>query len=67
MGGGFNNIEFQTLCVHFSIRICTTAAESPWSNCLIESHNAILGLTVAKTMEDMKCDLQLAVWWAVSA
>ena len=47
--------------------ICTTAAESPWSNCLTERHNAILGLTVTKTMEDIKCDLQLTVSWAVSA
>ena len=48
-------------------RIWTTAAESPWSNSLIERHNAILGLTVTKTMENIKCDLQLAVSWAVSA
>ena len=66
-GGEFDNGEFQTLCENFNIRICTTAAESPWSNGLIERHNAILGLTVTKTIEDTKCDLQLAVSWAVSA
>ena len=44
----------KTLCENFNIRICSTAAESPWSNVLIERHNAILCLTVTKTMEDIK-------------
>ena len=66
-GGEFNNTEFQTLCENFNVSICTTAAESPWSNGLIERHNAGLGLTLTKAMEDIKCDLQLAVSWAVSA
>ena len=47
--------------LNFNIRICTTTAKSPWSNSLTERHNAILGLTVTKFMEDIKCDLQLAV------
>ena len=51
----------------FNIRICSTAAESPWSNSLIEKrYNAVLDLTVTKN-EDIKCYLQLAVSWAVSA
>ena len=52
--------------LNLNIRICTTAADSSWSNGLIERHNAILGLTVTKTMEYIKCNLQLAVSWAVS-
>ena len=48
-GGDFDNTEFQTLCENFNITICSTTAESPWSNGLIERHNAILGLTVTKT------------------
>ena len=63
----FDNTEFQALWENFNIRICTTAAEGPWSNGLTERHNAILRLTVTKFMEDIKCDLQLAVSWAVSA
>ena len=66
-GGEFGNTQFQMLCENFNIRICTSAAESPWNNGLIERHNAILGLTVTKIMEDFKCDLQLAISWAVSA
>ena len=65
--GEFDNTEFQALCEDVNIRICTTSAERPWSNGLIERHNAVFGLTVTKTMEDIKCDLQLAVSWAASA
>ena len=43
-GGGhwgiFVSAVFQTLCENFNIRVCSTAAESPWSNVLIERHNA---------------------------
>ena len=66
-GGEFCNEEMITLSENFNIRICTTAAESPWSNGLVERHNAILGLTVSKTIEDTKCDLELALSWALSA
>ena len=65
--GEFGNIEFQTLCEHFNIRICTTGIESPWNNSLIERHNAILGLRVIKTMKGINCDLQLSVSWAVNS
>ena len=36
-GGEFNNGEFTSLCENFNINIKTTAAESPWSNGLIET------------------------------
>ena len=66
-GGEFCNKEFVTFCENLNIRICTTAAESPWSNGLVEHHNAVLGLTVSKTMEDAHCDLNIALAWGVSA
>ena len=50
-----------------NICILTTAAELPWSNGLIERHNAIVGYTVTKTMEDAGCDLKLTLSWAVTA
>lgn len=65
--GEFTNEELITLCENFNIRICTTAAESPCSNGLIEQHNAVLQLTVTKTIEEVKCDLDMAVAWAISA
>ena len=65
--GEFCNEEFITFCENLNIRICTTAAESPWSNGLVERHNTVLGLTISKTMNDTNCDLDVAVAWAISA
>ena len=66
-GGEFDKDEFRSLCENVNIRICTTAAESPWSNGIVERHNAALGFSVQKIMDNLKCDLSLAVAWAVSA
>ena len=66
-GGEFHNDEFRSLCEIVNIRICTTAGESPWSNGIVERHNATLGFSVQKMIDDLKCDLSLAVAWAVSA
>ena len=55
--GEFNNEDFRSLCEYENICILTNAAESPWSNGLIEKHNGIVGYTVTKTMEDAGCDL----------
>ena len=41
--------------------------KSPWSNGIVERHNATLGFSVQKIMDDLKCDLSLAVAWTVSA
>ena len=66
-GGEFATDEFITFCENLNIYIKTTAAESPWSNGLVERHNAVLGLTVEKTVVDSKCNLDTSVAWAVSA
>ena len=34
--GKFNNHEFNSLCESINIYICTTTAEAPWSNGLVE-------------------------------
>ena len=57
----FDNLKFQMLCKNFNVRIWTTVPQTPWNNSLIKKHNAIPGLIVTKTMEDIKCDLQLVV------
>ena len=49
------------------MKIKTTAAESPWSNGLIERHNGIIGESVTKTIEDVGCNLEIALAWAISA
>ena len=40
-GGEFNNNEFISFCENFNMNIKMTAAESPWSNGLVERHNGI--------------------------
>ncbi|XP_057299172.1 uncharacterized protein LOC130629827 [Hydractinia symbiolongicarpus] len=47
-GGEFDNSEFIDFCENFNIRVVTTAAESPWSNGIVDRHNAIIGETVRK-------------------
>ena len=66
-GDKFANIEFITYCENMNIQICATKAESPWSNGLVEIHNAVLGMTVSKGMKDVNCQLEVAVAWSVSA
>ena len=66
-GGEFNNHKCISQCENINILICTTDAEAPWSNCLVERHNAILGYAVAKTIDNVKCDLELALAWATAA
>ena len=63
----FNNEDFCSLCENVYICILTTAAESAWSNSLTERHNAIIGYTITKTMEDTGCGLELTLSWAMSA
>ena len=66
-GGEFNNSAFRELGEKFNINIKTTAAYSPWSNGLVERHNAIMAEMVKKTKEDTGCSLELAVSWSVAA
>ena len=58
--GEFSNEDFRSLCENVNICILTTAAESIWTNGLIEKHNAIVGYTVTKTIEEDGCDLEQA-------
>ena len=66
-GGEFNNWEFLEACEKCNIRIKTTAAESPWSNGMVEKHNGILGHIVEKMLEDEPLDPEIAIHWAVAA
>ena len=51
-GREFNNGEFISFCVNFNVNLKMTAVESPWSNCLVECYNGVLGNTVRKMMSD---------------
>ena len=51
----------------FSIKLLTTAAESPWSNGICERLNGTLASIVRKIIEETNCDVEIALAWAVAA
>lgn len=66
-GGEFVNstmIEFSEM---FNIKLLTTAAESPWSNGIVERLNSVLGKSVSKIVSENGCSLKVALAWSVSA
>ena len=66
-GGEFSNSEMRSLGEAFSIKLVNTAAESPWSNGVCERLNGVLSKLVAKILDDISCELPVALAWAVSA
>ena len=64
-GGEFSNPEMRALGESFSIKLITTAAESPWSNGVCERLNGVLGKLVLKILDDVKCEVHVALAWAV--
>ena len=52
----------------FNITMKTTAAESPWSNDIVERHNGILAKTTEKLILDSnhKYSLDVNTAWAVN-
>ena len=66
-GGEFANYDFIQMCECLGINVCTTAAESPWSNGVVERNNQTLASMMDKIIEDTKCKPELALVWALSA
>ena len=66
-GGEFANDVFQEMTEKFGIETTTTPGESPFSNGKVERGNAMLYETMMKTMEDVNCNIETALAWAVSA
>ena len=66
-GGEFCNTEYVDLCENFNIEIQNSAAESPFSNGMVERHNMVLAQAVVKTKEDIGCSWKIALSWALSA
>ena len=66
-GREFDNQEFRDMCQNLNVVVMTTAAQSPWSNGVVERHNGILGEMVTKTMCDSKYPFETVLGWAVSA
>ena len=42
-GAEFNNELLCEVCEQFNITMKSTAAEAPWSNGIVERHDAVLG------------------------
>ncbi|XP_057305251.1 uncharacterized protein LOC130642182 [Hydractinia symbiolongicarpus] len=66
-GGEFSNEVLQEMNEKLNIETKTTAGESPFSNGIVERHNKILAETMFKTIEDTKCEPDVALAWALSA
>ena len=66
-GGEFANKEFNEMCERFNIDVQNSAAESPWSNGMVERHHKMLVEMMLKTKEDTKCTWEVALCWALSA
>ena len=66
-GGEFMNEQFLNMCEKMNITVLTTAAESPWSNGLVERHNAVLEEMLNKVLDETKCDYDTALAWCFHA
>ena len=66
-GGEFANGQFLEMCEEMNITFKTTPAESPWSNGLVERHNAILSTMLDNVLEDGTVPFDIAVQWCVNA
>ena len=66
-GGEFVNQEFLEKCEKFNINIKTTPAESPWSNGMVERHNAVIANMLDKVLADTDCNFDVALAWCINA
>ena len=66
-GGEFANEEFLDMAHSFNINILVSAANSPFSNGVIERHNGILANILDRILGDSKCNFDIALAWAVNA
>jgi hypothetical protein len=66
-GGEFVNSDFISLCDQFGIVVKTTAAESPWSNGVVERNNQTIARSMDKVIADTGCKPEFALMWALNA
>lgn len=66
-GGEFSNDHYRQMNEKLNIETCTTAAYSPFSNGTCERHNAVIMEAMKKTVEEEKCEPEVALAWAISA
>ncbi|CAG2237353.1 unnamed protein product [Mytilus edulis] len=66
-GGEFNSQIFRDMAENLNMSVKTTAGYSPWSNGIVERHNATLTETVNKIRESSNLSWETAISWAVNA
>ena len=66
-GGEFSNAEYVEMCEKFNIESQQSAAESPFSNGMVERHHQVLAKSMIKTKQDSNCSWKTALSWALSA
>ena len=67
VGGEFSNSVFEEMNEKLNVETRTTAGESPFSNDVVERHNKVLFEAFSKTLEDVSCEPEVALAWALSA
>ena len=66
-GGEFANEDFLNMAHSFNINILVSAANSPFSNGVVERHNGILANILDRILGDTKCNFDIALAWAINA
>ena len=66
-GGEFDNELLRDVGELLNTQVLPSAAYSPWSNGIVERHNAVIENMVLKIMEDGSCSIKNALVWAISA
>ena len=66
-GGEFNSQIFRDMAENLNMSVKTTAGYSPWSNGVVERHNATLTDTLNKIRANSDLSWETAICWAVNA
>ena len=66
-GGEFNNELFLNMAEKLNISVKTTAAYSPFSNGVVERHNAVLTEMLTKVKQSENISWETALIWAIHA
>ena len=66
-GGEFDNQLLRDIAELLDTKVITTAAYSPWSNGIVERHNAVIENMLLKITSDSNCSVTNALVWSISA
>ena len=66
-GSELNNDLLREVSELRGIDVNITSAEAPWSNKMVERHNATICNMLDKIISDTNCSVDIGLSWAVSA